>query len=178
MDCFGTWGETGMHGKLGMVARVGTTCLDPQEERLTRRPRLETDSRRRLANPRTRLSQCFPRVVESGWCNARTSTFSRMSFERKIPRDRGSFVVGMKGPLFPGSRSTREMKMGSEKQSETYSLVLVTLGCVQSVLSNYVFAPIGLPVNSDPSLALVRLCSSRCWRSLSEPVDQNGVLTV
>ncbi|PKI71115.1 hypothetical protein CRG98_008483 [Punica granatum] len=31
MGCFGTRGETGLHGKLEMVARSGTTCLDPQE---------------------------------------------------------------------------------------------------------------------------------------------------
>ncbi|PKI58781.1 hypothetical protein CRG98_020840 [Punica granatum] len=42
----------------------------------------------------------------------------------------GKMAWATKGPPFFGSGSTREIKMSSEKQSETCSLVLVTLGCV------------------------------------------------
>ncbi|PKI65466.1 hypothetical protein CRG98_014124 [Punica granatum] len=157
-------------------------------ERLTRRPRLETDNRRRLWNPRTELSQCFPsvlmcsettmisvcqkRVPKACWEAFATIKISlgRLSLFSKPLRS-----LGLIGPPFPESRSTREIKIGSEKQSETCSLVLVNLGCVQAyfrvlfiylwirrpespvkkfVLSNCVFAAISPPVNGDPSL---------CW---------------
>ncbi|OWM68077.1 hypothetical protein CDL15_Pgr026175 [Punica granatum] len=34
-------------------------------------------------------------VVGSGWCRARTSTFTQKSSERKIPPERGPFTAGM-----------------------------------------------------------------------------------
>ncbi|OWM84256.1 hypothetical protein CDL15_Pgr011641 [Punica granatum] len=114
----------------------------------------------------------------SGWCKARTSTFSRMSYERKIPGESGPFAAGMvlgkpkwimqcdqslsPQPLrslgligmdfvhqriikrvsrpclcverayFSGSGLTRETKMNFERQSETCSMVLVVLRCVQA----------------------------------------------
>ncbi|PKI74823.1 hypothetical protein CRG98_004784 [Punica granatum] len=62
-------------------------------------------------------------LVGSEWCEARTSTFPRLSTERKIPFERVPF---------PGSGSTRETKMNSRRQFETCSMVLVVLEYVQA----------------------------------------------
>ncbi|OWM89864.1 hypothetical protein CDL15_Pgr014603 [Punica granatum] len=59
-------------------------------------------------------------VVGSEWCEARRSTFLHLSTERKIPLERVPFSE---------SGSTRETKMNSEIQSESYSRVPMTLGC-------------------------------------------------
>ncbi|PKI74768.1 hypothetical protein CRG98_004786 [Punica granatum] len=53
---------------------------------------------------------------------------------------------------FFGSGSTREAKMSFEKQSETYSLVLVTFG---SCLWVRMFASVSPTMNSDPSIGQV-----------------------
>ncbi|PKI66974.1 hypothetical protein CRG98_012639 [Punica granatum] len=66
--------------------------------------------------------------------------------KREIPSKKGPFTAGMKGPPFPGSGSTREIKMSSEKQYETCSLVLVTLGCVQACFRvSFIYLWIGRP---------------------------------
>ncbi|PKI34579.1 hypothetical protein CRG98_045030 [Punica granatum] len=105
-----------------------------------------------MCSETTVISVCQKRVskalgvVGSGWYRTRISTFPRMSYKRKIPCERGTFATGMvlKKPkwiaqcdqgLSPKplrSGPTREIMMSSEIQSETYSMVLVTLGCVQA----------------------------------------------
>ncbi|PKI56748.1 hypothetical protein CRG98_022852 [Punica granatum] len=56
---------------------------------------------------------------------------------------------------FSGSGSTRETKMSSEEQSETCSLVLVTLECVQARLRlPFIYSwtgHLGSPVGNEPT---------------------------
>ncbi|OWM63567.1 hypothetical protein CDL15_Pgr021178 [Punica granatum] len=78
------------------------------------------------------------------------------------------------GPLFPGSGSTREIKMNPETQSESCSMVLVVLGCVQACFRVPFTCPqIGRPgspfkkasANAQKCLGLSRRllkCARRC----------------
>ncbi|PKI64320.1 hypothetical protein CRG98_015285 [Punica granatum] len=105
-------------------------------------------------------------VAGSEWCEDWTSTFTRLSIERKISFERVPFSR---------SGSTRETKLDSERQSETCSMALVVLGhrflhlFRSSCPHVRTFAPNCQVMSSSLSL-------SPTFLSL-EPVDQNGVLT-
>ncbi|PKI61743.1 hypothetical protein CRG98_017855 [Punica granatum] len=93
---------------------------------------LEIDNRRRPRNPRMRLSQCFPSAL---MCSETTAIYVCPKRVSKACRE--AFVTIKtslgKSICFAWSGSTREAKMSSEKQSETCSLVLVTLGVCRPV---------------------------------------------
>ncbi|OWM72935.1 hypothetical protein CDL15_Pgr016495 [Punica granatum] len=104
-------------------------------------------------------------VAGSEWCEDWTSTFTRLSIERKISFERVPFSR---------SGSTRETKLDSERQSETCSMALVVLGHVLACFRvSFGYSWIGRPespvrkasvnVRERPGLSRVLLkCARMC----------------
>ncbi|PKI68976.1 hypothetical protein CRG98_010656 [Punica granatum] len=164
-------------------------CFPHWAEWLTRRPWVKTNNRRHPKNPRMGLSQCFPSAL---MCSETTVISVGQKRVPKICRGTDmlclisciddllkrvpAMFLCRKGPFF-GSGSTRETKMSFEKQSETRSLVLITLGCVQTCFRvPFTGSWIGRPgspirkaptnVRECPSLGRRLLkCARRCHRS-------------
>ncbi|PKI68953.1 hypothetical protein CRG98_010633 [Punica granatum] len=132
------------------VVLLVSACFVLWAERLTHRPQLEIDNRRHPRNPQTGLSQCFSSVLMCSEtavisvCRKRVPKVCREAFVT-IEMSLGRLIGRPGSPVKKASTNVR----GAQATIPA------------SVVLSYVFAPIGLLVNSDPSLCWVFLCLVR-----------------
>ncbi|PKI49541.1 hypothetical protein CRG98_030078 [Punica granatum] len=128
-----------------------SACFVLRAKRLTRRPRLKIENQRRPRNPRPEFSLCFPSVLmysETAAISIYQKGTPKISRTDNLSKRYPAMFLCRKGPLFLGSASTREINMISGKQSDSCSLVLVTLGCEQDCFR----MPLILPWSGRPEI--------------------------